>query len=302
MNLKYLNGIYQAKTTSLLSDDEFNALENLDNKDFFKYLKNKNYGINSDYENIDSLLEKEAIQVRKELDQLTESNLIGDVLFLNNDLNNFKIVYKSNKYDMPIENYDQVSRYSKESLVQYVKFDNKNLINDNDLKLLERVYNVSESNIKEELQTLEKNAYNYFYDKIKRKYKPLVEYIEIKNFINNLMTFLKLRTRKVGISQLNNALLHQSIFPIKEWEALYDESDEKILDKISLQYYGKLTEAVKNYFDNNDASLLDESADLVISELVQNLSYNHNDIGPIISYIYLKQKEIDKLRRLYYAR
>lgn len=301
MNLKYLNGIYQAKVTSLLSDDNYRALEQLNHFDFLEYLKNIGYGDSSTYLTIEDVLVKEALNTRVELNQLTESTLIGDVMFINNDLNNIKIIYKSNRYDIEIDNYDLVSRFSKEALEQYIKYDNRSLINDFDLLLLSQIKDIEQTNIKDELQTIEKLFYNYYYSKIEKAFKPLALYVETLNFVNNLNTFLKMRNRKTSKETLNNALLYQTKFPLKEWEELLDKDNEAILYKVSLLYYGKLEAAVKQFFNNGDTELLFVATNKVLNELTQDLSYNHNDIGPIVSYIHLKITEINNVRRLYYG-
>lgn len=300
MNKRYLAGIYQAKSTNVFSNAEFDNFKQLNNNQFIDYLKNSNYAIGSNYNNIDEIIAKEISNIRLELNTLTNSTLLGNIFYTKNDLNNIKIVYKSLKYNLPIDQFDLSSTYSVEALVEFFKNDNKSLLKEEDILLFEQLKTIDSSSIKVELENIEKVYYNYYFELAKKEFPELVIYLETLNFINNLNNVLKLRSRKDSVENLSTLLLEQSIFPKSDWLEVFTLPEDLFKERISLYYYGKLSEGLNIYLDTNDLTALNKAYDGILNDVATNISFKHEALGPVFSYLHEKQNEANKLRGVYY--
>ena len=95
MNKLYLNGIYKAKTSNLISLDSYDNLRKLSGDDFIDYLKEISYVSGDNKFTIEDSFNYQANMIKEEINQLSNNRLFSNVFYLNNDLTNIKIVYKS---------------------------------------------------------------------------------------------------------------------------------------------------------------------------------------------------------------
>lgn len=300
MNKLYLNGIYQAKSSSIYDDDIFDNLRQLNNEQLFEYLKNDNYGIGSDYNNIDSVIYQELINIRKELESLSGTKLLGDIFYMNSDLINIKIVIKSLEYDLPIENFDPLSKFKIDALVEFFKNGNKSLIQEEDLKILTILSELESVNIKQQLEMIEKTYFDYYYNLVKNKFPELLVYLDTNNFSRNLLNFIKVRNRNGSKEELESLLLEQSVFDKNNFLDLLNDSNDDVVKTLELYYDGKLVNGLTEFFNGGTLNKLEEAINEVTKDIMQNLNYNHQTLGPVYYYLYLKNYEANKIRGVYY--
>ena len=303
MDLEFLNGIYHVKTGNILTEDDFNTLKRLGRPMFFRYLRTKDYGHNSGYESIEKIIETELCNVRVELDQTANDNLISDIFFMENDLTNMKIIYKEVATGIKGSNFSRLRRFDQDALYEFFKYGNYKMLPKEHEELFKAINLIPlDYEIQDYLQALEKVTFNYYTKlaKSKKVYKALVEYLELKKGINNLLTLLKFKYKKANIDLFSNALLEETYVGKDIWLAIYESSNRVILDKLSLYFNVQLTEAISNYIDNHDIEEFRIELSKYVYENIKYLSYNSNTIGPIIYYLYLKEIESLKVRELYY--
>lgn len=305
MDVTFLNGIYHVKTESMLKEDDFNSLKRLGKSLFFRYLKTKDYGLNSNYESIDKIIEKELLNVKEELDGTTEDNLITDVFYLDNDLTNMKIVFKEISEGVKATNYNNLSRFSKPALTEFFKHGNLKLFESEHQNLFIAINKIDLSlELQDYLQALEKVTYNYYSDitKNNKKYYPLYLYLENKKVINNLITFLKFKNRKEPIDKLLNALLVEDIIGIDVWKDLYLKYKQEVFNKLLIYFNERIILAIDEFLNKGAIDDLTYELAAYLEDKIKMLSYDDNTIAPIIYYLHLKEQEALKVREYYYAK
>lgn len=297
MNKIYLGGIYQAKHENLI---EKSHIDNLDQSELLAYLKNINYGNGSNGHLLSNILDYELKNVREELNSLSNSNLIGDIFFMKEDLLNIKIVYKSIYYNTLIEDYSIVSRFDVSGLEEFFKRGNDSFISSNDLEIFLKLKDITGDSLKERLEKIEKLYYTHIYNLTKNNLPELIEYIDAHNFNNNLLTFLKLRNRNDSKEYLKELLLKQDLLDNSFFIDMFDKSNEQIMEVLSTVYYGRLKEGLEHFFLTKNTNMLEKTLNESLTNVALNLSYNLNSVGPVIYYLHLKQNEVKDIRWLYY--
>lgn len=302
MNKGYLNGVYQAKTLSILSDESINNLKKLNSDDFLSHLETINYNsIGSNYLLLDECLDLNLKEVRSELERLTNNNTFSDALFFNIDLVNYKIVYKSVKENVDSYRYFNSGKYSYEALEQFILHDNNSLIKEEDFDLFNELKMINEIGLKDNLEHIEKTYFNYYYNASKQLDESLFNYLDFSRFINNLKLLLKFKIEENVDSLLfENLILEETIVSKNEWIYLLTKDEKEIALKFNTLLYGKLEDGVTNFFESNSLIELDLALKKVFDDFMLEKSYNHKSLAPTIYYIYLKLEEQKKLRGAYY--
>src|SRR5690554_493441 len=288
----------------MLNEDDFNALKRLDEKMFLRYLRTKSYGFNSGYINIDTIIEQEFLNVKKELDEITNSNIISDIFYLEEDLTNMKIVYKEVFYNAKANNFSKMGRFSKEALEQFFKYGNLKLLPKEYEEMFKEINGIFEEDLQDYLQELERVVFNFYtnYVKSNKKYKVFYNYLEYKKVVGNLKTFLKFKNRNESINKLKKALLDEEIVGRAVWIDLYNEYNNTILNKLATYFNERIVDAAEDFLLNgNNEGLRRETLDYK-TDVLREKSYDSETYAPILYYLHLKQIESYKVRELYYAK
>lgn len=297
MNKIYLSGIYQAKHENLIKKAQ---VDSLNKEELINYLKNINYGNGTNYQLLSNILDYELKNVREELNSLSNSNLIGDIFFLKEDLINIKIVYKSIYYNTEIEDYSIVSRFDVNGLEEFFKRGNDSFINTDDLDVFLKLKDVTGDSLKERLEKIEKIYFTYIYNLTKNNLNEFLPYINAVNFNNNLLTFLKLRNRNDNKEYLKDLLLKQNVFDNSFFVDLFDKTNEQITEALNTVYFGNLKEGLEHFFITKNTNILENELTNALTDISQNISYNLNTLGPVLYYLHLKRNEVNDIRWLYY--
>lgn len=300
MNKLFLNGVYQAKMSNLLSKDTFENLKALSGNAFLNYLKELSFGANSNYEHLEDVFKYENKALKTEVNSLSETNIFSDIFYLKNDLTNIKIVYKSIYYDVLIDDYDQNSKFSIDALTEFFKRDNDALIKDSDLEVLKTIKNIKANSLKKSLEEIEKTYYLHYLNKAKAFDKSLYNYLAFKVVINNLLVFLKLKARNASLDLLKSLLLPEDFVGIDMWLELFVANEQQITNFFTNNFYGQLLPGISEYFDNGSVKLIKENLNNYFKNLLLELSYDNNTLGSVTYYLYLKEVEINNVRRSYY--
>lgn len=300
MNKLFLNGVYQAKMSNLLSKDTFENLKALSGNAFLNYLKELSFGANSNYEHLEDVFKYENKALKTEVNSLSETNIFSDIFYLKNDLTNIKIVYKSIYYDVLIDDFDQNSKFSVDALTEFFKRDNDALIKDSDLEVLKTIKNIKANSLKKSLEEIEKTYYLHYLNKAKAFDKSLYNYLAFKVVINNLLVFLKLKARNASLDLLKSLLLPEDFVGIDMWLELFVANEQQITNYFTNNFYGQLLPGISEYFDNGSVKLIKENLNNYFKNLLLELSYDNNTLGSVTYYLYLKEVEINNVRRSYY--
>lgn len=305
MDVGFLNGIYYVKTESMLKEDDFNTLKRLGRSLFFRYLKTKDYGLNSNYETIDKIIEKELLNVIEELNNTTNNHLITDAFFIDNTLTNIKIAYKEVRENVVAKNFSTLSRVNKEALLEFFKYGNLKLLPLEHQELFKEINKIDLSHeIQNYLQAVEKVTYNYYSRIIKqdKKYDCLNDYLEQKKVINNLLTFLKFKKRNENINELKDALLEENIIGIDTWLDIYSKNKNEVANKLFIYFNERILTAIDIFLNEGKIDELEEELTEYLTDKIKILSYNSDTLGPIIYYLHLKVEESLKVREYYYEK
>lgn len=297
MNKTYLNGIYQAKHNDLINIEDIKSLKR---EKLIDYLKNLNYGNNSNFNNISKALDSELKKIREELNSLSGTNLLGDIFFFEEDLLNIKIVLKSIYYNVSIEDYSIISRFEIDSLYEFFKNNNDSFININDLDLFIKIRDIKGETFKDTLELVEAYYFNYIHNLVNINFPELINYIEAKSFNQNLLTFLKLRNRNDNVLNLEKLLIPQNVFPNSSLIDLFEKSDEQIINELNIVSYSKLEEGLTHFFHTKNVNMLENAFNEALTNISLNNNYNLNSIGPVIYFLHLKKNEVNNIRWLYY--
>lgn len=307
MELGFLNGVYYIKSESLLSDDDYNALKRLERSLFFKYLKTKDYGYGSKYDSLDNIISKEMSNVIEELIKNSRETLITDVFFVNHNLTNMKIIYKSINFDLPVNNFDLVGSFSKEALEQFFKYNNDKLISEYARPLFNQISKIKKSDIRQELQEMERLTYDFYEqliinDKNSKIYKPLYDYFNFQKGLSNLTTFLRLKIRNEDINKLREGLIEENFIGSAVFLEIFEKSNKEIITKLGLYLNTELIDAIENLLNNYELKKFKLAVYKFQKEYIKTLSYDASKVGPIVYFLFLKELETLKVRELYYAK
>ncbi|VEU80141.1 V-type ATPase subunit [Haploplasma axanthum] len=304
MDINFLNGVYNVKVDSMLSDDDFNTLKRLEKSLFFKYLKTKDYGFGSKYHSLDEIIAQEIINTKLELESYTDEKIISFVFYLEHDLTNIKIVFKELKYNVVSTMYDNVGNFPNEALHQFFKYDNKALLPNEVYELFDRIKLIDSKNIQETLQNIEKCVYDFYDEYLNKKktYYPLKAYLEYDKVVSNLKTLLRLRNRNTSLNDFKDALLNESIVGIDNWVNAYELPEREMVNKLSMYFDDFVIDGINDFLKNNDANELEYVFLDYYDEKLKELTYDDNSIAAILYYLHLKRVETFKLREMYYEK
>ncbi|MDY0277640.1 MAG: V-type ATPase subunit [Acholeplasma sp.] len=307
MDLGFLNGVYYVKTESMLNEDDFNTLKRLEKNLFFKYLKTRDYGFGSKYVSLDKIIEQELLNVRTEVEGFIDNKLLTNVFYLKTDLTNIKIVYKSVRYDTEIRSFDESGSFSKDALVQAFKYNNTNFIPIEIKPLIEKLIKINDFDTKISLQQIERTTYETYLElisKLKDKAlkKILHDYLKWSITIQNLETFLKIKVQSGSIERLQEALIEDEIISVNTWGHLIDSSNKEVLEKLYVHFNKDVVTAIEDFLSTLDYSEVEKEMTQFFLEVIKKNSYDSNTYGPVIYYLYLKELEALKVRRMYYGK
>ncbi|MDD2575692.1 MAG: V-type ATPase subunit, partial [Acholeplasmataceae bacterium] len=74
------------------------------------------------------------------------------------------------------------------------------------------------------------------------------------------------------------------------------------LHYVSTLYIGKLDFALNKYKQNEDLEEFELSLDKAFYEILRDYTYQSDTFGPIMMYVFLKEKELENIRVLYFDR
>lgn len=294
----YANGLFKAKSSKLLNQQQLESLIKTNDERFFELLRNYGFGIN---ESVEELYVNEIRNLKQELDQALKNEKKMKVFFYPFDLLNTKLIYKQINNNIEAESfYLDIGNIGPNKIYQALKYNNYEDLNDDE-------------SIFTEINKIDEEDYlliNYEIDKIfinkmqqiTKHNKALNDYVNYKLDLTNILSVIRVKTLNLDKDILNH-VIHESNNISKD--SLFDLYD-KTLDEIekymvNLGYFGA-SRSVNLYKRDLNLENLEANFEVNLYELLIDYSFETSGLGYIMSYVYLKLMELKNIKIVYYNR
>lgn len=294
----YAVGYFKAKSTKLLSKQQYETLINKNDEKFFELLRNYGFGFN---DSVEDLYKKEINLLKKDLkDALKKINELK-VFFYPYDILNTKLIYKEIKENINTEQfYINTGNIDPLHIFQALKYDNYVDVLEYE-NLFKEVNKIEDSNY----QKINNKIDSLYIEKMKevvKKSKPLKDYLNVRLDINNLLSIIRAKKLSLGKEFLEYAIFETKSLSKNEFINLYDNSLDEIEKKaINLGYFS-LARSLNDYKRDKDLEMLESNFEADLYQILIDYSFQAEGLGYIMSYIYLKFMELKNIKIIYYNR
>ncbi len=294
----YASGLFKAKSTTILNEQELESLIHTSDERFFELLRNYGFGIN---ESVEVLYENEVKKLKEEL-----FNALGDkeelkVFFYPYDILNTKLIYKELKEGIKAEDfYLNIGNIK----IDYIKdaLKNKEYKDlDDDKDIFIKINQINEPDYLLINYQIDELFINKMKDIVKGS-EPLTDYLTYKLDLTNILSVIRVKALN-----LNKEILNDVVHPTENLTKvkllnLYDKSFDEIEKYMtSLGYHGA-SRSINKYKRDLNLENLEANFELNLYELLIDYSFLSTGIGYIMSYIYLKLMELKNIKIVYYNR
>ncbi len=294
----YANGYFNAKSTALLAKKEYETLLKTDNELFFSQLRNLGFGVNM---TIDELYNHHLYLIKKDLE--TTIGSVGDfkVLFYPIDLTNTKLLYKQIYKEIEGEPYFlEGGNLSKEAIYNALKNNDLNgLTVEKDLFL--QINKIDPTDFKLANITIEQLFYAFIQEQVKESF-PLNKYIENHINMQNILTVIRAKELELSEKELLLSIIKTNSFDKAKAITLYHMNLTDIETFVEKLGYYTLSQSVKNYRTHKNIEKLETDFEVDFYTLMIDYTYNMDNYGFIMMYIYRKLIELNNIRLIYYNR
>lgn len=294
----YANGLFKAKSTTILGKKEYETLISSDDELFFQLLRNYGFGFSR---SIEKLYCEEIKCLKRDLfdalDNLEELKLF----FAQFDLLNTKLIYKQITQDIEVDDY-LIDCGNLSPLAIYNALKNK------DYKELGKEKEIF---IKiNELENLSLTQTNFQIDKIYHKYyqklvaqqKPFSDYLLTKLDLTNILALIRIKALNLGEQYLIDSLYLTNTLPKEKLLELFNLPLNEMINQVANLGYGSVARSLNEYRLDNDLELLEVNLERNLYELLIDYSFMSKGLGFIMIYVFQKLMELKNVKVIYYNR
>jgi vacuolar-type H+-ATPase subunit C/Vma6 len=294
----YANGLFKAKSTTILGKKEYETLISSDDELFFQLLRNYGFGFSR---SIEKLYCEEIKRLKRDLfdalDNLEELKLF----FAQFDLLNTKLIYKQITQDIEVDDY-LIDCGNLSPLAIYNALKNK------DYKELGKEKEIF---IKiNELENLSLTQTNFQIDKIYHKYyqklvaqqKPFSDYLLTKLDLTNILALIRIKALNLGEQYLIDSLYLTNTLPKEKLLELFNLPLNEMINQVANLGYGSVARSLNEYRLDNDLELLEVNLERNLYELLIDYSFMSKGLGFIMIYVFQKLMELKNVKVIYYNR
>ena len=284
----YANGLFKAKSTTILGKKEYETLISSDDELFFQLLRNYGFGFSR---SIEKLYCEEIKRLKRDLfdalDNLEELKLF----FAQFDLLNTKLIYKQITQDIEVDDY-LIDCGNLSPLAIYNALKNK------DYKELGKEKEIF---IKiNELENLSLTQTNFQIDKIYHKYyqklvaqqKPFSDYLLTKLDLTNILALIRIKALNLGEQYLIDSLYLTNTLPKEKLLELFNLPLNEMINQVANLGYGSVARSLNEYRLDNDLELLEVNLERNLYELLIDYSFMSKGLGFIMIYVFQKLMEL----------
>lgn len=294
----YANGFFNAKSTKLLTKKDYETLLHLETEDFFTQLRNLGFGL---FTAIDTIYNQNINILKKDLLTTLDSIDSLKMFFYPIDLVNTKLLFKAIYKNIDSEHYFiEGGNLSKETIYNALKNkDYKNLTREKDLFM--KINELEITNFKAANNKIEHLFYEFMQNLVKDDY-PLNKYLETKLNLLNILTIIRAQTLNLREEELLYNIIKTPSFDNQKGLEIYKKSLADIEIYVEKLGYYSVSEAIKAYRQHQNLERLETDFDKNFYSLMKNYTYNIDDYGFIMMYIFKKLKELENIRLIYFNR
>lgn len=295
----FANGYFKAKSTEILNKDDYSALKKLDEERFFGYLNDQGFGL---HEDINQLYESNLKKLKDDLNQTLENNPLIKVFYYDIDALNLKFLYKTHYFNS--ETKDHVSKLGNikpQYLINALKHADYSGLNDDEKVIFETLAKYHNLTPKESSDIIDQLFLDLKFN-VCYMNKELTEYLKVFVTLKNILTIIRAKQIHLSADLMIKSILNGGLFDKNKALELYNGSFEVFLQYVSTLYIGKLDEALNQYKQNEDLEDFELLLDNAFYEILRDYTYQSDTVGPIMMYVFLKEKELENIRVLYFDR
>lgn len=303
MDIAFVSGVIAGSSSKLLTPSHLKNFDNISKKDFLALLKTHQYGFASDL-NIDLIMLEEEKKHRQFLESVIDKDhfifkvlyLTFDHLFLSSLMKSYQLGLK---YQKPI---DGLSNFNETRYETYIIDETMGLLDLEDKafldQLIEKTKDLDAQGISD---CVIKILHDRIVESIDKKTDPYVlKYFDFETTVLNVMLIIRSNKYNKDASYVDANILAGGMIEKHILLDLFDQSVSEIGKYLSLHFDERLTDLFK-YIDRPDfLARLKDGFDLFMNDLLEDLSFQNMNLGPVIAFTVLKRREIENLKQRYY--
>lgn len=294
----YANGLFKAKSTSILKENQLETLIAKTDEQFFELLKNYGFGFN---DSVEDLYVKEINKLKRELIDALGSLKELKVFFYPFDILNTKLIYKHVKNEIETRDfYLKVGNIDPLLIYEALKYDNYE-----NLKEYETLFKNIKKIEEKDYQKINYKIDSLFIELMKDVAKSdcaIKDYLNVKLNLTSILSLIRAKALGLPKEELKYIIHSSETLPKQTVINLYDKSiNELIKFTINLGYYS-VSRSLEQYGRDNDLNRFEINLESNLYEILIDYSFQSEGLGFIMSYVYRKLMELKNIKIIYYDR
>lgn len=294
----YANGLFKAKSTSILKQNQLETLIAKTDEQFFEHLKNYGFGFN---DSIEHLYVKEINKLKKELVDALGSLKELRVFFYPYDILNTKLIYKELKEDINTKNfYLKAGNIDPHHIYEALKYDNYEYLKEDEslFVAIKKIAEVDYQKINYKIDAL----FIKKMQKVARSDRSTSDYLEVKLNLTSILSLLRAKALNLPEEALKEIIHPTKSLPQQTMINLYDKPINELQKfAVNLGYYS-VARSLEQYGRDNDLENLESNFESNLYEILIDYSFQSEGLGFIMTYIYRKLMELKNIKIIYYNR
>lgn len=292
----FANGYFKAKSTTILNKDDYMTLKKLDEERFFAYLNDKGFGLHDD---INKLCDSNLKQLKDDLNQTLENDPLIKIFFYDIDALNLKLIYKAHYCNSQIDNHvSKLGNIKPQYLMNALIHADYNGLNNDEKLIFETLAKYNNLTPKQASDLIDQLFLDLKF-KVASGNKTVTEYLTVSVTLKNILTILRSKQILLPTELMISSILNQGLIDKSRAIELYQSNFEIFYQYVTRLYIGKLDRALQAYKHHHDLEELEILLSQAQYEILRNYTFDSDTFGPIMMYVFLKEKELENIRVVY---
>lgn len=295
----YANGFFSAKSTTLLDKKQYETLLQTNTEDFFNNLRNLGLGHAT---SIEALYNQNLHRLKKDLE--TTVGVVEElkIFFYPIDLVNTKLIYKSIYQNINIKGYFvEGGNLSEQTIYNALKNRDYKNLNDFEKDLFAKINNLDRTNFILANTKIEHLFYEFMQTLVKDKH-PLNKYLETQINLINILSVIRGKVLDISDEELQLTIIKTNSFDHHTAKTLFGSNLSDIESYVEKLGYTNVSNSIRAYRQDENIELLQTNIEKNFYDLMTTYTFNMDDYGYIIMYIYKKLKELENIKLIYFNR
>lgn len=299
----FASALLTTRSANLLSKNQFRDLKGSDDQTFVHKLQSFGYGVSLKNVLVDALAESELIKLKEELLEIIPNDDVVMFFFTRYDLTNIRNYYKNKRFKIDISGFENAGFLTEKDLDKAILRDDFYGVVEPFKTLFSLLSTRSYTSVGELVNDIQVTFQDLLFERIQtRKDESLMTYFVISTDIANLLTLLRIRHLKLGMTQLRLGLLNHGLLEASDITLLLECDEREIVNRYSSLYMTRFASSLNRFFENHDFVALEHDLLNVLLDELKPFQVDITCSAALIEYVIRKQIEITDLRRLYIDR